>query len=204
MSELPSAPLELADPIQSAHRNQRAFRSVMNALSRPGTFHGIDAWEAAPGLNHAATGVILALCDYETPIWFAPSFASRPELASWVAFQTDAPKAREANLAAFAVLDLERDTLSLASFSQGRAEYPDRSTTIIALTPSLENGPSLTITGPGIKTDTRLSVSGLPNSFRAQWAQNGQAFPLGVDVVFCSGTEIVALPRSTRIVEGDA
>jgi alpha-D-ribose 1-methylphosphonate 5-triphosphate synthase subunit PhnH len=102
-------------------------------------------------------------------------------------------------MAAFAVIDLVNDGLDLAAFAQGTPEYPDRSTTVIALSPSLTDGPALTFTGPGIATTATLQVAGLPAGFAQQWNANRATFPLGVDILFATSDAIVGLPRSARL-----
>ncbi|MEN3296714.1 MAG: alpha-D-ribose 1-methylphosphonate 5-triphosphate synthase subunit PhnH, partial [Burkholderiales bacterium] len=44
-----------------------------------------------------------------------------------------------------------------------------------------------------------LRVGGLPEDFDAHWGANAAAFPMGVDILFCCGNEIIGLPRTTRI-----
>ncbi|MCU0831341.1 MAG: phosphonate C-P lyase system protein PhnH [Rhizobiaceae bacterium] len=181
-------------------QSQQTFRAIMNALARPGIMQTVASVGAPDGLDSAAAAAILALCDYETPLWLAQSFAGSPSIGSWVTFHTGAPRVADPRLAAFALVDLECDPLDLATFSQGNAEYPDRSTTVIAVAPSLEAGRQLRISGPGIKGAALLSVAGLPHDFTTQWAVNGQGFPLGVDMIFCCGDAVLGLPRSTRIL----
>jgi alpha-D-ribose 1-methylphosphonate 5-triphosphate synthase subunit PhnH len=183
-----------------ARQSQHSFRGIMNALARPGTEHMVATVDAPRGLDPAAASVIAALCDYETPLWLGTTCSVLPDVGAWITFHTGAPRVADPRLAAFAVLDLATDELDLSVFAQGSAEYPDRSTTIIAVTPSLESGRARRIAGPGIKGETQLLVAGLPDDFAEQWALNGKGFPLGVDMVFCADGKVVGLPRSTRII----
>ena len=64
---------------------------------------------------------------------------------------------------------------------------------------SLEAGRGVRLTGPGIRTSTRLHVEGLPADFWAQWGMNHRQFPLGVDVVFVTENRLAALPRSIGV-----
>ena len=50
--------------------------------------------------------------------------------------------------------------------------------------------------GPGIETRAAISIAGLPDSFWSEWAANHALFPCGVDLVFTSGADLLALPRS--------
>ena len=182
---------------------QLAFRAVMDAMARPGTLHvaGCDL-APPPGLMPAAAAAILSLCDQETKLWLSPCL--RAVAGSYLRFHTDAPLTEQPDQAAFALLDLAKDTMKLSDFAQGVPDYPDRSTTIIVQAPSLTTGAPLIASGPGIEVAAELNIAGLPADFEAQWAANRAGFPLGVDLVFASGHQLVALPRSARLVSGAA
>lgn len=181
--------------------SQSVFRRVMEALASTGRIRPVSpaVLPDAP-LMPSAAAVILSLCDFETPLWLSAHLSTLPGAAEFLRFHTGAPLVPEPSRAAFAVVDLRHDALDLASFAQGTAEYPDRSATIIALCDSLEDGPALTITGPGIATVSELRVSPSPADLPAQWSANRARFPLGVDIVFASHGHVVGLPRSARIL----
>lgn len=182
--------------------SQSAFRSTMEALSSPGRIRYVGAELSADApLMPSAAAVILAMCDFETPLYLSPHVSALPGAGEFLRFHTDAPLVPEPSRAAFVVLDLRHDDLDLASFAQGTAEYPDRSTTVVACCASVENGVAYAIAGPGIAGVSELRVSHLPDSFKLQWAANRATFPLGVDIIFAAPDRIVALPRSTRFIE---
>jgi alpha-D-ribose 1-methylphosphonate 5-triphosphate synthase subunit PhnH len=190
--------LAFADP---TFESQAAFRRLMRAMSAPGTLLSCGEALAPPApLARAAAAALLTLADFETPLWIAPSFPRA--VGDYLAFHSGAPRAAAPDKAAFALVDLAADGLDLARFAQGTAEYPDRSTTIIAQAESFDAGPRLRLSGPGIKGEATLAVSPLPNDFVAQWAANRAGFPLGVDLIFVVDARIAALPRSTTIAAG--
>ena len=78
----------------------------------------------------------------------------------------------------------------------------DQSTTIVLALPSLTAGPALTLRGPGIKDASAIHPSGLPGDFLAQWADNRQQFPRGLDLLLVGPEGLIGLPRSTRISIG--
>jgi alpha-D-ribose 1-methylphosphonate 5-triphosphate synthase subunit PhnH len=118
----------------------------------------------------------------------------------YLQFHSGASLVADPAMAAFALIDLSSDMLDLAAFAQGTPEYPDRSTTIIAISPSLTTGLPLTLSGPGIANTSELRVANLPGDLVAQWHANRTAFPLGVDILFATADAIMGLPRSTRII----
>ncbi len=180
--------------------SQNAFRRMMEALATPGRVRALDHLLPTDcPLPVAPAALLLALCDFETPLWLAPSLAARDGVADFLRFHTGAPLARDGSQAAFALLDLAADHFDPSHFAQGTPEYPDRSTTIIAICASVTDGQPLTLQGPGIAGAATLNITPLPQDFVSRWRQAQLAFPLGVDVVFASPSAIVGLPRTTRI-----
>ncbi len=180
--------------------SQRVFRAAMEALANPGRIRLASAQLENAPLSPTAAALILALCDYETPLFLAPSIAAKTGAADYLRFHTDAMLVAEPAVAAFALVNLTHDTLDLSTFAQGTAEYPDRSTTVIAIAPSLADGRPKRLSGPGIARTAELRVAGLPPDFAEQWSANRAVFPLGVDIIFATSDAIVGLPRSTRII----
>ncbi|MGI9450585.1 MAG: phosphonate C-P lyase system protein PhnH, partial [Geminicoccaceae bacterium] len=79
---------------------------------------------------------------------------------------------------------------------QGTSEYPERSTTILMQVQGLDDSLGARLTGPGIETEARLTIDGMPPDFWSQWFANQRQFPLGVDLILTAGDRIAALPRS--------
>jgi len=178
--------------------SQAAFRRIMQAMARPGTVYVCGEALAPPApLGRAAAAALLTLADFETPLWIAPSFPAA--VADYLVFHTGAPRVAASDRAAFALVDLAADGLDLSSFALGTAEYPDRSTTIVAQAASLDLGPRLGLSGPGIRGEAQLAIAPLPAGFVGQWAENRAGFPLGVDLVFAADARLAALPRSTAL-----
>ena len=185
-----------SDPV---HDSQATFRAIMRAMARPGTIERIAPEFLPPAsLSVAAAAACLALADFETPLWLSPCIAADPEAGAYLRFHTGASTALQ-NAAAFALLD-QRDEFNLATFAQGTAEYPDRSTTLILMCDVLDPAGALSLAGPGIKDRTAFGFAPMPEDFLGQWALNRNGFPLGVDLVLAAGDRIACLPRTTRIL----
>ncbi|NVO25284.1 phosphonate C-P lyase system protein PhnH [Donghicola mangrovi] len=176
-----------ADPARDA---ARAFRLCLNAMARPGTLQDVAPIAAPAPLSAAAATVLLTLADSTTPLFIGTSHDT-PEVRAWIAFHTGAPLVDRAQ-AVFAVGSWAALGPTEA-FAQGTAEYPDRSTTLIversALTPA-----NARLTGPGIQHAHELRLPD-PAAFQA----NAALFPLGVDFYFTAGTQLAALPRTTKV-----
>jgi len=182
--------------VDGVHESQQAFRALLDALARPGQARWVG--EALPGvaLGGALARLLLCLSDDETPVWWQQSDAGLPQ---WLRFHTGATPAQKPALAAFAVLtDLSRGFV-LADFAVGTAESPEFSGTLLIELPSLTGGPALEWRGPGIQTEQRVALQGLPIDFWLQWQANHAAFPQGVDIIFTCGEYALGLPRTTRV-----
>lgn len=191
-----------ADPV---HEAQAAFRAVMNALARPGTIQPVAGLTAAPApLSPVAATVVLALADYETPVFLDAPLAADPAVARYLAFHTGAKVTAAPSQASFAVIANAVEVIDFAEFALGTDTYPDRSTTLILQVRSLSSGPAFTLAGPGIQGSARLAVAGLPPDIAQRLAANHALFPRGVDLVLAGPEGVAALPRTTRVSPQEA
>lgn len=168
----------------------RAFRAAMTAMARPGTI--VDMAGAMPPapISVAAATLLLTLADRETPLYLAGRHDT-PEMRAWLTFHTSAPLVAAAD-AMFALGDWA--TLQpLDGYAIGRADYPDRSATLIVECVDLSpDGAQLT--GPGIKGSAQLSLPEV-----AAFQANAALYPLGLDFFFTAGTQLAALPRTSKV-----
>lgn len=188
-----------ADPV---FESQSVFRSVLTALSRPGRVVECVASVTPPSpLVTAAAAVVLTLADDTSPVWLDGGLSSGVAPA-WIGFHTGAPIVSAPEKAVFAVIG---DPLAMPDFSvfaRGTAEYPDRSATLIVQVGSLEGGPGLVLTGPGIKDLAHIAPYPLPADFVERLGANRALFPCGVDLILVAGASILGIPRSTRANTG--
>ncbi|MDA3626935.1 phosphonate C-P lyase system protein PhnH [Saccharopolyspora oryzae] len=181
---------------------QQVFRTVLDALSRPGEVLRFPANSMEIGPRNsieiaeprvpAALLPVLALADLETPVhvdgW-----------ADLVRTRTSAPIVERAEARLVALLDPVDD---LAGFRVGSAGAPEEAALIALAVRGFEDGPLLRLSGPGVPGRRELRVSGLPADFAAQ-RRALIAFPAGFDLLLVGpGGEVVGLPRSTRVEEG--
>jgi alpha-D-ribose 1-methylphosphonate 5-triphosphate synthase subunit PhnH len=186
-----------ADPTRES---QQVFRKLMDAMARPGTIHDLSQAPDAPaGLHRAAGAVALTLFDFETPIWLDPALHTEA-VEGWLQFHCGAPRVATPERAAFGLVSDLHSAPALSAFNAGDAKYPDRSTTLVIQLPSLEAGPRVTLTGPGIKSESTLNLDGLRPEFWTEVQDNHARFQFGVDLIFVADNHLTALPRSTRVV----
>ena len=193
VAELPAG---FADKVLSA---QSTFRSVMEAMARPGTVQQIRAVAGTPApLMRGTAAIALTLFDHDTPIWLDRTMSATPDVGRWLKFHTGTPVIADSSASSFAVMGNARDLLPLDRFALGSNEYPDRSTTLILQIDSLTSGPAYELTGPVIDGVAVLQATISGNLFE-QLAINATLFPRGVDVVLVHDDAIVAIPRTTRL-----
>jgi alpha-D-ribose 1-methylphosphonate 5-triphosphate synthase subunit PhnH len=187
-----------SDPVLAS---QAVFRSVMEAMARPGLIAAVAADVAPPApLGIAAASLALTLLDFETLVWLDHDLAGAADIAGWFKFHTGASITAEPGAAAFAFIANPVDLPAFDRFCLGSVEYPDRSTTLVLQVEQLSEGGALRLTGPGIKGAHSLSASPLPPGFVDRMAANRALFPRGVDLILACGSELAALPRSVHLV----
>jgi alpha-D-ribose 1-methylphosphonate 5-triphosphate synthase subunit PhnH len=198
MTMVAELPAGFADKVLSA---QSTFRSVMDAMGRPGSVQRIVAAAGAPAAMMRGTAAIaLTLFDHDTPVWLDPLMSETSDVAKWLKFHTGAPVVADSKICSFALIG-DADALpSLDHFSFGSNEYPDRSTTLILQVESLTQGPGLELRGPGIDGTAVLQSTIQPPDLFERLSINQTLFPRGIDVVLVHGDSIVAIPRTTRLV----
>jgi alpha-D-ribose 1-methylphosphonate 5-triphosphate synthase subunit PhnH len=195
VAELPAG---FADKVLSA---QSTFRSVMDAMGRPGSVQRIVAAAGAPAAMMRGTAAIaLTLLDHDTPVWLDPLMSETSDVAKWLKFHAGAPVIADSQICSFALVGDARVLPALDRFAFGTNEYPDRSTTLILQVESLTQGPGLELRGPGIDGTAVLQAAIQPADLFERLAINAALFPRGIDVVLVHDDSIVAIPRTTQLV----
>jgi alpha-D-ribose 1-methylphosphonate 5-triphosphate synthase subunit PhnH len=198
MTTIAELPAGFADKVLSA---QSTFRSVMDAMARPGSVQQAIASVGAPGpMMRGTAAIALTLFDHDTPIWLDSRMSETSEVARWLKFHSAAPVVQDSSIASFALIGDGATLPDLSRFAFGSNEYPDRSTTLILQVESLTQGRAYELRGPGIDGAATLRATIAPMDLFERLAINETLFPRGIDVVLVSGEAIVAIPRTTRLV----
>ncbi len=182
--------------------SQMVFHAAMMALANPGRIHTLtqpDLVAPAP-LGTGAAALVIALADYETPIWLDDALAASADIAQYLRFHTGARIVTAPEQASFAIISNPAQlALTLSQFAQGTAEYPDRSTTLILQVETLDTDHGWRLSGPGIIGHRHLLPTPVMPDFLEQWSENYGLFPCGVDILMSAGDRIIGLPRSTKL-----
>src|SRR5882757_8676713 len=102
MTTVAELPAGFADKVISA---QSTFRSVMDAMARPGSVQRIAAVSGVPSpMMRGAAAIALTLFDHDTPIWLDPLMSETSDVAKWLKFHTSAPVVRDSSICSFALI----------------------------------------------------------------------------------------------------
>jgi alpha-D-ribose 1-methylphosphonate 5-triphosphate synthase subunit PhnH len=168
----------------------RAFRSILNALARPGTIETLSGASPPAPLSGAAGALLLTLADGTTPVHLGRSH-DLPAVRQWITFHCGAPLVG-AEDAAFAI----GEWAALGPMSRyliGTPEYPDRAATLIVEVAGFDR-PTARLRGPGLAGEARAALPEVD-----PFVTNRALFPLGFDCFLTTGQRLVGLPRSTVV-----
>ena len=182
-----------ADPVFDA---QRTFRAVLTALAEPGRPVRLSIDVPLLDVAPAAVAVLLALADIDTPVWLGPSLDG---LHAYLRFHTGASVVDRCGDAVYGLATDIAELPPLSSFRPGTAISPETSATLLVGVSDFTSGVAATLRGPGLAAPVSLAPAGFDTSRWRELMANHDCFPRGVDLLLCSGDEIVGVPRSTRI-----
>ncbi|MGC9518121.1 MAG: phosphonate C-P lyase system protein PhnH [Desulfuromonadaceae bacterium] len=180
--------LELSS-IWKPETQQQLFRALLNAMARPGSLESsvLPAEDEAIGLP-----VLGVLVDA------AVSLADPHQLLQkndWLFLQATEKHADSADY-----ILCNGNLVPEFSPKCGTLTCPEQSATLIISVSSLNSGTTrLQLKGPGIAESATMLIDGLDPA----WMQTRQdwvcEFPLGVDLILVSETQLAAIPRTTKV-----
>ena len=173
------------------------FQLLAIAMHHPGQKINLGMCsDYPPPLNTASAAVALAVLHPETPVW--TDVGARSCAPLWLQAKTGAALVTEPSMAALALITAPARMPRLSRFHFGDDQQPERSALVVVQVKGFSRpGPRNLLAGDGQRV--KISPDGLPDYFWADWVGQSRFSPLGVDVVFTCGDELVALPRELRI-----
>ena len=183
--------------------SQRTFRQLLQAMARPAVPRALPALPPSPApIAPAAMAIVLTLCDATTSVWLQEP---HDDAVGHVRFHAGLKRVEPPQEADFALITDPASMPPLAVFARGDLRYPDRSASLIiqaaAIYASSAGRGGRTFAGPGIRGTASVAIDGLPADFWHQRAALAAQLPLGVDLFFVAGQDVLALPRTTRLLE---
>ncbi|RUL76078.1 phosphonate C-P lyase system protein PhnH [Dyella choica] len=179
--------------------SQRTFRELLQAMARPAVPRRLPVLPPAPApVRPEAMAILLTLCDAATSVWLQHPAA---EVAGHLRFHAGLRLAEQTQQADFALIDAPASMPALDSFACGDLRYPDRSASLIMQVEGFRTDRGRRFAGPGIRDTEMLAIEGLPDEFWHRRAELSAQLPLGVDLYFVAAQHVVAMPRTTRLLE---
>ena len=178
---------------QAEAQSHDTFVALMWTLTHPGQIQTWTTQNVTTQDGFFAIGQ--ALLDLETG-FYTPDAALAEELVRTTARPLPANTARYhfyPNLNSAALNDITQAPV-------GTMLYPDRGATIV-ISCALGTGATYCLTGPGIKSESVISIDGLPLEF-LQLRQENISYPLGWDIFLVDKSQLIGLPRTTNVVKG--
>ena len=152
------------------------------------------ATPAAPFGGMAA--LVLALCDYDTPLWLDAPLAMAPHVSTYLRFHTGAPIVTQPPASAFALVTdcpaMQDWTLSRSA----RSPILNESTTLLIEVERLTSQSGLCLQGPGINSSLELDGGEALGGLAPALQRNHRLFPRGIDLFLVAGRKLAGLPRS--------
>src|SRR5262250_1984920 len=119
IAELPPG---FADKVLSA---QSTFRSVMDAMARPGSVQRIRAAAGTPApMMRGTAAIALTLFDHDTAVWLDGAMSATSDVGKWLKFHTSAPAIVDSAASSFAVIGDPQNLPPLDRLALGNNEYP--------------------------------------------------------------------------------
>lgn len=163
---------------------QHAYRQLMQAFANPGQLETLS--------DEAALLTLATLLDGATSLADVHGLISTLD---WARLETVSAIAETAHF-------VLADGAQAPTFTPGigTLESPEEGATLLLSVASLNSGSSYTLSGPGVDGSRNVAVRGLNPAWLASRESWNAAFPMGVDIVLLAGKQVMALPRTTRII----
>jgi alpha-D-ribose 1-methylphosphonate 5-triphosphate synthase subunit PhnH len=201
--------------VNEVDESQAVFRHLLKIMSEPGTivantFNGeneiasnnikhqddSDSFIADKDLKYIWP-IALSLLDHDCQIYIGPSLNSSIFTRSLV-FHTGASVTDDKAKADFVFISLN-ELGDIEKYNLGELEAPHKSSTVVIFTEEISDDKQIILSGPGIKSNKNLSIKGLNATHIRLLQANNQFYPCGLDFIFCSPSNITAIPRTTKI-----
>lgn len=187
--------------------SQCHFRSILDSMARPGKINELKrlGFEPPKSLLHATTAVCMSLLNHDVSFYLS---RGNPASEEFLKINTGSQSA-DLEEADFLIVDQDESPDLVRLLKEGLLTYPEQGATIVMQTKGFADGPSegfqgIRLEGPGIEGKTELHVRGLSSEWIEALKDKNSEFPLGVDVILASDSEledpkVACIPRSSRL-----
>lgn len=186
-----------------AHRNQKSFRKLLEAISYPGKLVEFSADLAYRGdLSNELMEAVISLVDGEVGL-YTSSDDEKAKEEIYIRTNASVKEISQADFIVVAKEDFSKLSSIINQAGKGTYVSPDKGATIIVEIGEFSSKEKLSLRGPGIEGVKQCQI---PNSSSWLQARNEavEKFPMGIDMFFISADKkILGLPRTTIVKEED-
>jgi alpha-D-ribose 1-methylphosphonate 5-triphosphate synthase subunit PhnH len=177
-------------------QTQKIFRTLLQAMSRPGRVYVMDS-RGEEGLLL----VLQTLIDHEVTFTVVGDDQESLKHAIVKATGSRAVTIEEADFAIVPSGDSEGAVLRA---KRGSLDYPHSGATMVYLVDDLDDNksgnPVCLLKGPGVENEISPRINGLNKNELIQLQESNSEYPLGVDSIFLDKAgRILCIPRSTSM-----
>lgn len=190
----------------AVHDIQRAYRKVVDSMSRPGLISDLTAEAGKADAQWGGLPVtwVLALMLLDTEVTFCICSQREAELTRLLNQLTFAVRTKPEKADYIFVLhDAKEGELlkALQGAKVGTLADPHASATVIVESGELSEAFELSLKGPGIEDESFVRIPLAPGWLEARAEKNAE-YPLGIDMlVVDKNNKLLCLPRTTQIEE---
>lgn len=180
---------------------QAHYRLLLDSMARPGKINVMPRMELTTPQGIHAAGALVGFALLNSDVTFYVDGPAAEDVSLYLLVNTSARPA-EAEAADYVFLDGSDTAELLYRLKTGTLPYPENGATVIAAVHELGGGTglALTLSGPGVDGERRLSVAGIDAAFLEALVTINAEFPLGIDLVLTDPMgRIACIPRSSRV-----
>ncbi len=202
--------MPLIAPPAAVHAAQRTFRTLLDAMARPGVVYQLALAPDTP----PEFAVCMTLLDFEVTYVSTTDDMRATHcveaLDQRIALEIGCQRSSLAE-AAFVVSYGALPAAAWPVLRRGTLAYPDRGATIIYVVDAIgaatrgDASASLALSGPGIEAERYLTVGGLAAAEFQRFAATNRDYPMGVDAILLDPLgQVACVPRSCTIIAREA
>jgi alpha-D-ribose 1-methylphosphonate 5-triphosphate synthase subunit PhnH len=189
---------------------QAHYRLLLDSMARPGKINVMPRMELTTPRGIHAAGALVGFALLNSDVTYYVDGPAAEDVSLYLLVNTSARPA-EVEEADYAYVDGTAAAELLYRLKTGTLPYPENSATVIAAVDELggegaagamsgSGGLVLTLSGPGVDGERRLSVAGIDAALLEALVTINAEFPLGIDLVLTDPTgRIACIPRSSRV-----
>jgi len=172
--------------MMEANITQKAFSSLLQAMSRPGSVY--------PMPGNAMMSALHALLDNEVTCHVVGDYRLEEEIRAGTCCNMAGLEDAD-----FIVIPCGDCGGNLSDAKRGTLDYPDKGATVVFGVHAFGTGLRIRLRGPGIDGENVVSVDGWSADHASELSGINAEFPLGVDCILLDGSNVMCIPRSARL-----